>query len=54
MLGRTTRWALGAFGAPGVQKLLEMLQTELVEATAAAGRSTLKSIDRSLVKTNFS
>jgi 4-hydroxymandelate oxidase len=54
MLGRTTRWALGAFGAPGVQRLLEILQGELVEAAAAAGRSTLKSIDSSLVKTNFS
>jgi 4-hydroxymandelate oxidase len=53
MLGRTTRWALGAFGAPGVQRLLEMLQTELVAAAAAAGCSTLKSIDARIVKTNF-
>ena len=53
LLGRTTRWALGAFGTPGVQRLLEMIQRELVEATAAAGRSTLKSIDRSLVKASF-
>jgi isopentenyl diphosphate isomerase/L-lactate dehydrogenase-like FMN-dependent dehydrogenase len=53
MLGRTTRWALGAFGTPGVQKLLEMLQTELVDAVASAGRSTLKSIDSTLVKTSF-
>ncbi len=53
LLGRTTRWALGAFGTPGVQRLLEMTQRELVEAAAAAGRSTVKSIDRSLVKTNF-
>ncbi len=54
MLGRTTRWALGAFGAPGVQKLLEMLQRELVEAAAAAGCSNLKSIDNRIVKTSFS
>jgi 4-hydroxymandelate oxidase len=53
LLGRTTRWALGAFGAPGVQRLLEITQRELVAAAAAAGRSTLKSIDRSSVKTNF-
>jgi len=53
MLGRTTRWALGAFGAPGVQRLLEMLQQELVDAAAAAGRATLASIDASIVKTSF-
>lgn len=54
LLGRSSRWALGAFGVPGVQRLLEMLQRELVEAAAAAGRSTLGSIDRSLVETRFS
>jgi len=53
MLGRTTRWALGAFGAPGVQRLLEMLQQELVDAATAAGRATLASIDASIVKTRF-
>jgi 4-hydroxymandelate oxidase len=53
LLGRPTRWALGAFGAPGVTRLLEIMQRELVEAAAAAGRSTLKSIDKSIVKTRF-
>jgi len=53
LLGRTTRWALGAFGAPGVQRLLEIVQRELIEATAAAGRSTRASIDTSLVRTRF-
>jgi len=53
LLGRTTRWALAAFGAPGVQRLLEIMQRELVEAAAATGRSTMKSIDTSLVKTRF-
>ena len=53
LLGRTTRWALGAFGAPGVQRLLEMMQRELVEAVAAAGRPTLKSIDRTIIRTHF-
>ena len=45
LLGRTPRWALGAFGAPGVQRLLEIMQRELVDAAAAAGRRTLASID---------
>ena len=53
LLGRTTRWALAAFGAPGVQRLLEMMQRELVEAAAAAGRPTRASIDSSLVRTRF-
>jgi isopentenyl diphosphate isomerase/L-lactate dehydrogenase-like FMN-dependent dehydrogenase len=52
-LGRAARWGLGAYGAPGVQRLLEVLQNELVHAAAYAGRSTLKSIDRTAVKTNF-
>jgi 4-hydroxymandelate oxidase len=53
LLGRTTRWALGAFGAPGVQRLLEMTQRELVEAAAAAGRPTRASIDAGAVRARF-
>ncbi len=52
-LGRAARWGLGAYGAPGVQRLLEVLQAELVHAAAYAGRATLKSIDKTAVKTNF-
>lgn len=54
LLGRTTRWGLGAFGAPGVQKVLQLLQAELVATMAAAGRPTLASIDRTAVRTHFS
>ena len=46
-------WKLGAFGAAGVQRVLEIVQTELVQAAATAGRRTLKDIDRSAVKVNF-
>lgn len=53
LLGRPTRWALAAFGPPGVERLLDMIQRELVGAAAAAGRSTLASIDKCLVKANF-
>jgi 4-hydroxymandelate oxidase len=52
-LGRTIRWGLGAYGAPGVQRVLEILQTELVLAMAATGRPTLDSIDSQLARTNF-
>jgi isopentenyl diphosphate isomerase/L-lactate dehydrogenase-like FMN-dependent dehydrogenase len=53
LLGRTTRWALGAFGAPGAQRLLEMMQQELVAAAAAAGRKTHASIDKTAVRMHF-
>jgi len=52
-LGRAARWGLGAFGAAGTQRLLEIVQQELVQAAAFAGRSTLKAIDKTAVKTNF-
>lgn len=53
LLGRTTRWALAAFGAPGAERLLTLMQRELVAAAAAAGRPTLASIDASAVKVHF-
>jgi 4-hydroxymandelate oxidase len=52
-LGRAARWGLGAFGAAGTQRLLEIVQQELLQAAALAGRPTLKSIDRTAVKVNF-
>ncbi len=52
-LGRVPLWGLAAFGPRGVQKVLEILQAELVGAMAATGRPTLASIDRSLVGTEF-
>ena len=53
-LGRATRWALGAFGPAGVERLLtEIIYKELVEAAAATGRTTLASIDGDIVKQNW-
>ncbi len=52
-LGRLPRWGLGAYGAPGVQRILEILQAELVQAMAHTGRPTLASIDRSIVRADF-
>src|SRR5688500_12641522 len=53
-LGRASRWALGAFGPAGVQRLLtEIIFKELVEATAAMGKTTLASIDASIVKQSW-
>jgi len=52
-LGRVALWGLAAYGAEGVQRVLEILQAELVQAMVATGRPTLASIDRTLVKTEF-
>jgi isopentenyl diphosphate isomerase/L-lactate dehydrogenase-like FMN-dependent dehydrogenase len=52
-LGRVPLWGLAAYGAQGVQKVLEILQAELVQAMAATGRPTLASIDKTLVRTEF-
>ena len=53
-LGRAARWALGAFGPAGVQRLLnDIIFKELVDAAAATGRTTLASIDTSIVKQNW-
>lgn len=52
-LGRVPRWGLGSFGAAGVQRVLEIIQGELVMAMAQTGRPNLASIDSSLVRTNF-
>jgi isopentenyl diphosphate isomerase/L-lactate dehydrogenase-like FMN-dependent dehydrogenase len=53
MLGRTTRWGLAAFGAAGAQRLIEILQQELVQVAAAAGCARLSDIDRTTVRTDF-
>ena len=52
-LGRVPRWGLAAYGAAGSQRILEIVQGELVMAMAATGRPTLDSIDRTLVRTDF-
>lgn len=52
-LGRVSRWGLAAFGAPGVERVLKILQGELVLAMAHTGRPSVASIDRSLARTDF-
>jgi isopentenyl diphosphate isomerase/L-lactate dehydrogenase-like FMN-dependent dehydrogenase len=53
MLGRTTRWGLAAFGTAGAQRLIEMLQQELVRVAAAAGCARLSDIKKTMVKADF-
>jgi isopentenyl diphosphate isomerase/L-lactate dehydrogenase-like FMN-dependent dehydrogenase len=52
-LARAPLWGLGAFGDAGTERLLQIVQEELVQAAAMAGRRTLKDIDKTAVKTNF-
>jgi isopentenyl diphosphate isomerase/L-lactate dehydrogenase-like FMN-dependent dehydrogenase len=52
-LGRVPRWGLAAFGDAGVQRVLEIMQAELVLAMAHTGRPNLASVDRTLVRTDF-
>jgi 4-hydroxymandelate oxidase len=52
-LGRVIRWGLAAYGPAGVQRILEILQAELMMAMAQTGRPDLASIDRSLIRTHF-
>lgn len=53
MLGRTTRWGLAAFGTAGAQRLIEMIQQELVQAAAAAGCARLADIDKTRIQAHF-
>lgn len=52
-VGRVPLWGLGAYGPAGVQRVLEILQAELVQTMRYTGRPTLASLDRSLLLTNF-
>ncbi len=49
-VGRPPLWGLGAFGEPGVKRVLELLRTELALAMGLCGKPNLESIDRSVVK----
>jgi isopentenyl diphosphate isomerase/L-lactate dehydrogenase-like FMN-dependent dehydrogenase len=53
-LGRAPRYGLAAYGPAGAQRVLEIVQGELMLAMAANGQPTLDSIDRSMVRTDFS
>lgn len=50
LVGRPVLWGLAANGAEGVFHVLEILRKELELAMALAGRPTLESIDRTLLK----
>lgn len=49
LIGRPYLWGLAAFGQVGVQRVVELLQAELMVEMGEAGKPNLASIDRSLV-----
>ena len=53
LLGRAARWGLGAFGAEGTQRVLEIIQAELVETMKSAGVASIAAIDSKTVRTRF-
>lgn len=52
-LGRVPRWGLGAYGAQGAQRIIEILQAELIATMAQAGCPSLASVTRNAVRMEF-
>jgi 4-hydroxymandelate oxidase len=50
LIGRPVMWGLAAYGADGVQGVVEMLQTELARYMCMCGRPSLAAVDSSLVR----
>lgn len=50
LLGRPSLWGLAAYGADGVQAVVERLQTDLGRTMGQCGNPNLKSIGRTFVK----
>jgi 4-hydroxymandelate oxidase len=50
LVGRPPIWGLAAYGASGVQGVVEMLQTELARYMGMCGVSTVKALDRSVLR----
>jgi len=49
-IGRPYLWGLGAFGQPGVERVLEILRNELRAAMQQLGAPTLKDITPAMVR----
>jgi isopentenyl diphosphate isomerase/L-lactate dehydrogenase-like FMN-dependent dehydrogenase len=50
LVGRAPLWGLGAFGQPGVERVLQLLTDETRLAMALAGKRRVSEIDRSIVR----
>jgi 4-hydroxymandelate oxidase len=54
LIGRPVMWGLAAYGADGVQGVLEMLQTELARYMCMCGRPSLAAVNPDLVRVHAS
>ena len=50
MISRPALWGLAAYGADGVQKVVETMQTELARDMAMCGKVNVTVVDKTLVK----
>ena len=50
LLARPVMWGLAAYGAEGVQTVIEILQTDVARNMGALGATNLKSLHPSMVK----
>jgi 4-hydroxymandelate oxidase len=50
LVARPAVWGLAAYGAAGVQSVVELIQTEFARDMVMCGRVNIKSIDRSVVR----
>lgn len=50
LVGRPPMWGLAAYGADGVQTVIELLQTDLARTMAGSGKPTVKTLDHSALK----
>lgn len=50
LLGRPALWGLAAYGAEGVQSVVELIQSGLARDMAMCGQVNVRSLDRSVVK----
>jgi 4-hydroxymandelate oxidase len=50
LLGRPTLWGLAAYGAEGVQNVVELIQSEFARDMAMCGKVNIKALDASVVR----
>jgi 4-hydroxymandelate oxidase len=50
LLGRPVLWGLAAYGAEGVQSVVELIQSEFARDMAMCGKVNVKAVDRTVVK----
>jgi isopentenyl diphosphate isomerase/L-lactate dehydrogenase-like FMN-dependent dehydrogenase len=50
LLARPAVWGLAAYGAAGVQNVVELIQTEFARDMVMCGKVKIQSIDRSVVR----